>query len=584
MKQDVTQRVEALRHWMRQRGIQAFIVPSTDPHASEYVPQHWTTRQWISGFTGSAGTAVITLDQAALWTDSRYYLQAGEQLGGTPFTLMRDGQPDTPSITQWLSQVLQAQDVVGFDAAVNTQADGRAWRKELQRSGIGTQTSSDPAETLWTDRPPLPHSTIAEHPMQYAGESVESKLARLRQKMHEEGAEALLITQLDEIAWLTNLRGGDVHCTPVFIAYMLVTPTHATLYAASETPRSEAFDVKPYAAITTDLQHLTAERIMADPATCNCALWHAIPEGCTIIETPSPIARIKAVKNECEIAGFRQAMLHEGVAMVRLLMWLERNIGREAITEMSLDAKLTQLRQESDAFIDLSFDTIAAYGEHAAIVHYEATPETDIALQPRGFLLLDCGGQYVSGTTDITRTIPLGELTEEERRDYTLVLKGHLRLAMARFPEGTAGTQLDALARYAMWQEGINFGHGTGHGVGARLSVHEGPHQIRMQWRPAPLQAGMTVTNEPGIYRAGRHGIRIENTMLVVSHCQTEFGRFLALEPLTLCPIDLRPVIADMLLPDEKEYLRQYHNNVYATLAPHLNEEERAWMQQLTTI
>lgn len=558
-------------------GVSAFIIPSTDPHASEYVADHWMTRAWISGFTGSAGTAVVTQNEAALWTDSRYFLQGEEQLSGTPFQLMKDGLPDTPSITAWLDAKLGREDVIGMEASVNTVADYRTWQAALGKERI----KLCPVPDIWADRPPLPHSTIEQQPLQWAGETTKSKLQRVRSVMQEKGADALLITQLDEIAWLTNLRGADVHCTPVFIAYMLITTSEAFLFGPSPElllKGEENFIVRPYDAIFNHLRGMSDCRVMVDTNTCNCALWDALTTHCTPVECASPIAAMKAIKNEAEIAGFRQAMLEEGVAMVRLWRWLEEAVPKGGVTEMGVDKKLTELRSQSPLFRGLSFDTIAAYGAHAAIVHYEATPESDIELKPKGFLLLDCGGQYTCGTTDVTRTIPLGPLTDEERLHYTLVLKGHLRLAMAKFPVGTAGTQLDVLARYAMWQEGVNYGHGTGHGVGSRLSVHEGPHQIRMQWRPAPLCAGATITNEPGIYLAGRHGIRTENTMLVKPYKTTPFGEFLQLEPLTLCPIDLTPVVPDMLLPDEIAYLQSYHQNVYNALSPLLSEDEKQWL------
>lgn len=587
---EIHKRVANLRQWMRNHGVETYIFPTTDPHASEYTPDHWKVRHWLTGFEGSAGTAVVTMDKAALWTDSRYWLQAESQLADTPFSLMRDGHPDTPSVIQWLCQHLPEGSVVGADPQVNTMAEWQEWCDELQTRGHRLEATENPADTLWTARPELPTTPVEIHPMEYAGESVDNKLLRLRKAVTEAGAEALFVTALDEVAWLTNLRGGDVHCTPVFVSYVLLTQTLCTLYVD---PRKVTDDVvqhlsasgitlRPYEAWQHDLRQISVPTLMLSCAAANQAIAQSLPPFCRIIDKPSPIATMKAVKNEAEIAGMHLAMRHEGVALVRLLRWLPEAMRLGEVDEMAVDRQLTAFRRQSPLFRDLSFDTIAAYGQHAAIVHYEATDETAIPLQPRGFLLLDCGGQYACGTTDVTRTIPMGPLTDEERRDYTLCLKGHLRLAMARFPEGTTGTQLDVLARYAMWQEGINYGHGTGHGVGSRLSVHEGPHQIRMQWRPSPLQAGMTVTNEPGIYRPERHGIRIENTMLVTPAMTTEFGSFLQLQPLTLCPIDLSPVLPGMLTADEVAYLRWYHSHVYDTLSPLLQEEEREWLKAKT--
>lgn len=561
-----------MRGYMQQNGLYAFVFPSTDPHCGEYVPAHWMTRQWISGFDGSAGTAVVTLSDAALWTDSRYFIAASEQLKGTPFRLMKDGLPETPGIMEWLCETIQdsqsiirnssqgasEEPVVGVDGDVYTSSDIEAMKAALGKAGIRLRTDLDPAETLWTDRPPIPKNKVEVQPLEYAGETAESKIERVRQALREQKADSIVISQLDEIAWLLNMRGTDVHCNPVFVSYVLLTLNEVTLFidsdkldkATEKYLKSIGVGVKPY----------------GKPSSEEVA--------------SNPIPAMKAVKNAAEIEGFRRAMIRDGVAMVRFLRWLKPAVEAGGETELSIDRKLTALRAGQPLYRGLSFDTIAAYGPHGAIVHYEATPETDVVLEPKGLLLLDSGAQYQDGTTDITRTIALGALTDEECLDYTLVLKGHIRLALTRFPDGISGTQIDALARYAMWQYGINFGHGTGHGVGSYLCVHEGPHQIRHTWKPAPLHAGMTVTNEPGIYRAGKHGVRIENTMLIVEDGETEFGKFLRLEPLTLCPIDLTPVIWEMMTPEEVAYINAYHKKVYEALAPHLTEEERKSLSQ----
>ena len=583
-------RVEALRLWMKAHGLQAFIIPSTDPHSGEYVPAHWMTRQWISGFDGSAGTAVVTLTDAALWTDSRYFLAAAQQLDGTPFCLMKDGLSETPSIAEWLSAKLQQGDAVGVDSTVNTVADFDALSQELLLSGIEVKAAADPADELWTDRPAIPQDKVEIQPLELAGETAQSKIERVRQFLGEKGADGLIISQLDEVAWLLNLRGSDVHCNPVFVAYVLLTMDSVTLCidpvktegAVDDYLREAGIATCPYGQVFGLLKQHAGERIAFDPNTTNQAIKSSLGEAKDGQTISSPIAPMKAVKNEAEIAGFRQAMLRDGVAMVRFLRWLKPAVEAGGETEMSVDRKLTALRAEQKLFRGLSFDTIAGYGPHGAIVHYEATPATDVKLNPEGLLLLDSGAQYQDGTTDITRTIALGPVNEEEKLDYTLVLKGHIRLALTRFPDGISGTQIDAMARYAMWQHGINYGHGTGHGVGSYLNVHEGPHQIRHSWKPAPLRAGMTVTNEPGIYRAGKHGVRTENTMLIIEDGQTEFGRFLRLDPLTLCPIDLTPVLWDMMLPDETAYLNAYHQRVYEALSPYLDEDERLWLRQQT--
>ena len=556
MASNIVKRVESLHEYLRRNGLCAFIFPSTDPHQGEYVPEHWQTRKWISGFDGSAGTAVVTLSDAALWTDSRYFIAAAQQLEGTPFTLMKDGLPDTPTIPEWLCQQLTENDVVGIDGEVFTATEIEELKAALGKVGIQLKTDLDPAEELWTDRPPIPKNKVEIQPLEFAGESAESKIERVRQALREQQAEYLVISQLDEIAWLLNMRGSDVHCNPVFVSYVLLTQDDVTLFIDSEKLDDS---VKNY------LNRIGVK---------------VLPYGKPSFESKAfdPIPAMKSIKNHAEIEGFRRAMIRDGVAMVRFLHWLKPAVEAGKETELSIDRKLTALRAEQDLYRGLSFDTIAAYGPHGAIVHYEATPESDVVLEPKGLLLLDSGAQYQDGTTDITRTIALGPLTNEERLDYTLVLKGHIRLALTKFPDGISGTQIDALARYAMWQHGINYGHGTGHGVGSYLCVHEGPHQIRHTWKPAPLHAGMTVTNEPGIYRQGKHGVRIENTMLIVEDGETEFGRFLRLEPLTLCPIDLTPVVWDMMTLEEITYLNTYHKKVYDELSPLLEEEERQWL------
>ncbi len=589
-KQDITRRVEALRDYMRRHGLAAFICPSTDPHNGEYVPAHWMTREWISGFNGSAGTAVVTLNSAALWTDSRYFLAAEEQLAGTPYQLMRERMPGTPTIAGWLASTLQAGDTVGIDGWVNSVEVADSLRRELQAHDILLDTSHDPAETLWANRPDVPQNPVEIQPLEYAGETTRDKLARIREQMRSLGAEMTIICPLDEIAWITNLRGTDVHCNPVFVAYLGIGMQEATLYVNPRklTPqvleylRGEGIRTKPYESLHDTLADMRPCTLLIDPQSCNCQVLPPDGMGWNVIRHDSIIAPMKAVKNEAEQEGFRQAMLRDGVALVKFLRWLRPAVRAGGQTEMSVSTRLTELRAEQPLYRDISFDTIAAYAQHGAIVHYEPTPETDIPLEPWGLLLIDSGAQYQDGTTDITRTIPLGVLSEEEHLDYTLVLKGHIRLAMAKFPVGTCGTQLDVLARYAMWQHGINFGHGTGHGVGSYLCVHEGPHQIRMNHMPAPLLAGMTVTDEPGIYRAGKHGVRIENTMMVEPYMQGEFGEFLQLTPLTLCPIDLDPVLWDMMSADEVQYLNDYHAHVRSALAPLLDGDDLAWLVEAT--
>lgn len=590
MKESITERIGRLRQCLREQSLSAFIIPSTDPHSGEYVPDHWKTREWVSGFTGSAGTAVITLEDAALWTDSRYFLQAADQLDGTGIRLMKDRLPDTPSIPEWLGQSLSPGAVVGVDGWVNTIGETQALREALAREGLTLRTDYDPVTRLWDDRPTLPGTPVSIHPLEYAGVACHEKLAAIREKLLARGADGILLSTLDDIAWTLNLRGNDVHCNPVFVSYLLITSQESILYVRAEKLTTEVkaylaqegVNTEDYDDLQEDLRDYPYATLSLDPGRTNEAVRQAVNPLTKVLLEESPVPLMKAVKNEAEIRGFHAAMLRDGVAMVKFLKWLEEAVPQGNETEMSIDRKLYECRAEQPLFRGISFDTIAGYKEHAAIVHYEATPETDKPLAPEGLLLLDSGAQYADGTTDITRTIALGETTDDERRDYTLVLKGHIGLTRACFPQGTCGTQLDVLARQAMWREGANFLHGTGHGVGAYLNVHEGPHQIRMNHVPTPLRPGMTVTDEPGIYRAGRYGIRTENTLLVVPYRETEFGTFYTFEPLTLCPIDTRPIVRSMLTAEETEWLNAYHRMVYDRLSPLLDEEHRAWLESKT--
>lgn len=585
----IHRRVAALRDYMRAHGLQAFIVPSGDAHGSEYVPAHWASRAWLTGFDGSAGTAVVTLDAAALWTDSRYFLAAARQLEGTPFCLMKERVEGTPTVVQWLLSQLKSGSTVGMDGFVCAASEAAALRRRLESRGMNFSIDLDPFDEIWTDRPALPAHKVSLQPLQYSGESVASKMERLRRCLAEAGADAMLVSALDEVAWLLNMRGTDVHCNPVFVAYVIVKPREVMLFIDKEKLTDKVREhlnrqgviLHPYDAIMPELKALKGCRLLLPYGSTNAALAAAV--GCVSVESASPIAAMKAVKNAVEIEGFRHAMLRDGVALVKFLRWLKPAVAQGGVTEMGVDRKLTALRREQPLFRDISFDTIAGYGPHGAIVHYEATTQTDVELRPEGFLLLDSGAHYADGTTDITRTIALGDPTPEERHVYTLVLKGHIALSRLKFPDGAAGTQLDLAARYAMWQEGYNFGHGTGHGVGSYLCVHEGPHQIRMNWMPAPIKAGMTVTDEPGLYLAGRFGVRTENVLLAVSAGETEFGRFLAFEPLTLCPIDTTPIDKTLLTPVEMDWLDRYHATVREKLLPLLDDEaDRQWLIEAT--
>ena len=585
----VNLRLQDLREVMRREHLSAFIFPSTDPHQGEYVPDHWKGREFISGFNGSAGTAVVTMNSAALWTDSRYFLAAEEQLRGTEFQLMKLKIEGTPTIPEWIGKECGPGAEVAVDGSCSSANSVKELIADLRKQGgITLRTNLDPLAQIWRNRPAIPENPVEIYPLEYAGESAHDKIARIRQALREKHADGMLMAALDDIAWTLNLRGSDVHCNPVFVSYLLIAPNDVTLYInkVKLLPQVEAYlkaegvGVAPYEEVRKGLKDYFAYNILLDPNEVNYTLYKSVTR--EIVEEESPVKRMKTVKNEREIAGFKSAMLKDGIAMVKFLKWLQSQLTtvNSPLSEISVSDKLTALRAEQPLYRDISFDTIAGYQEHGAIVHYEATPETDVVLKPEGLLLLDSGAQYLDGTTDITRTIALGPVTDEMKRIYTLVLKGHIQIELCKFPSGASGTQIDVLARQALWREGLNYLHGTGHGVGSYLNVHEGPHQIRMEWKPAPLVEGMTVTDEPGIYLAGKFGVRIENTLLVVPYMETEFGKFLQFESLTLCPIDKTPVIIEMLTPEEIGWLNEYHQTVFNKLSPFLDAGETVWLRE----
>lgn len=591
---EINQRLEKLREVMRREHLSAFIFPSTDAHQSEYVADHWQGRAWISGFNGSAGTAVVTMHSAALWTDSRYFIAAEEQLRGTEFQLMKLKVEGTPTISDWIaSELSQNEDEcreVGLDGMVNSYNDTMALISDLRKvGGITVRTNFDPLEQIWMNRPAIPENPVEIQSLNFAGETVDDKIQRIRKALREHHADGILVSALDDIAWTLNLRGTDVHCNPVFVSYLLISSDQVSLFV---NPKKISSEVKAYLdehgislfdynQVEEGLESYADYNILLDGDETSFCLWKSVK--CQkIIAAKSPIPVMKAVKNATEIEGYHRAMLRDGVAMVKFLKWLKPAVEAGGQTEMSIDKKLTSLRAEQNLFRDISFDTIAGYQAHGAIVHYEATPETDAPLLPEGLILIDSGAQYQDGTTDITRTIALGPVTEEMKHVYTLVLKGHIQLELAKFPDGASGTQIDALSRECMWREGYNFLHGTGHGVGSYLNVHEGPHQIRMEWKPTPLRAGMTVTDEPGLYLKGKFGVRIENTLLIKDFVETTFGKFLQMESLTLCPIDTAPIDVDMLLLEEVEWLNAYHREVFEKLSPYLEDEEVGWLAEAT--
>ena len=591
---EINQRLEKLREVMRREHLSAFIFPSTDAHQSEYVADHWQGRAWLSGFNGSAGTAVVTMNSAALWTDSRYFIAAEEQLRGTELQLMKLKVEGTPTISDWIaSELSQNEDEcreVGLDGMVNSYNDTMALISDLRKAGgITVRTNFDPLEQIWMNRPAIPENPVEIQSLNFAGETVDDKIQRIRKALREHHADGILVSALDDIAWTLNLRGTDVHCNPVFVSYLLISSDQVSLFV---NPKKISSEVKAYLdehgislfdynQVEEGLGSYADYNILLDGDETSFCLWKSVK--CQeIIAAKSPIPVMKAVKNATEIEGYHRAMLRDGVAMVKFLKWLKPAVEAGGQTEMSIDKKLTSLRAEQNLFRDISFDTIAGYQAHGAIVHYEATPETDAPLLPEGLILIDSGAQYQDGTTDITRTIALGPVTEEMKHVYTLVLKGHIQLELAKFPDGASGTQIDALSRECMWREGYNFLHGTGHGVGSYLNVHEGPHQIRMEWKPTPLRAGMTVTDEPGLYLKGKFGVRIENTLLIKDFVETTFGKFLQMESLTLCPIDTAPIDVDMLLLEEVEWLNAYHREVFEKLSPYLEDEEVGWLAEAT--
>lgn len=587
MSKETLPHLEALRDLMRSKHIDAVIIPGTDPHQSEYPSEHWKFRDYVSGFTGSNGTAVVTLDDAGLWTDSRYFLQAAEQLEGSGFTLRKENIPGEPTVLEWLGEVLDEDAVVGVDGRLFSLIEANRIEMFCAQNGFMFAPDFRAAEAIWTDRPARPMNPAFVHDEALAGEDVDSKISRVVDALDAADADGLLITALDEIAWLLNLRGSDVDYTPVVIAFAYVSEDERVLFIDSEKVTSEVKDhlkkyrvkIKDYDDIEKFLGKISSTAtVMVDPNRVSDALGQAMI--CNKTYMASPVIALKGVKNECQIAGFRQAMLYDGAAMVRMMMWLEQNVAN-GITEMDVDRRLQQERAAYASNRGDSFHMIAGYKDHGAIVHYEATDESAYTLAPEGLLLIDTGGQYLEGTTDITRTISLGNPTAAEKHDYTLILKGHLALARTVFPKGTMGVQLDVLARGPLWNEGMTYLHGTGHGVGHFLGCHEGPQSIRMEANPTPLELGMVTSNEPGIYKTGEYGIRTENLLLCVPACSNEeWGEFYKFESLTLFPYDTTLMDMDMLSREEVKQINDYHAMACERLRPLLNADEAQWLEQ----
>ncbi|MCH5329053.1 MAG: aminopeptidase P family protein [Coprobacter sp.] len=584
-------RVKTLRQIMEGKRIDAFIIPGTDPHQSEYSAAYWKARGWISGFNGSAGTAVVTLDQAGLWTDSRYFLQAAQQLEGSDFTLFKQGIAGTPSIQEWLSEVLSPGSTVAIDGAMFSYTEATEMKKYFKSKTISLITNFDPFDEIWENRPQLPTDPIFVYPETYSGETAEKKIGNILASVADAGANALLLSALDEIAWTLNIRGTDVDCNPVGICYAFLSEQERILFIdarkitaeTAEYLKESRIKLARYDKIHDYLQSLPdGVKLYIDPLKTNYSLVNAVAQQNAIVFGKTPVALPKSIKNETEIAGFRAAMIRDGQALVRFFRWLEQEVPTGKVTEITVAEKLREFRSRQALYVGESFSTIAGYGAHGAIVHYSATPESDVPVRSEGFLLIDSGAQYLDGTTDITRTVALGALTDRQKRDFTLVLKGHIAIATAVFPAGTRGAQIDVLARHFLWNHGLNYLHGTGHGVGHFLNVHEGPQNIRLEENPTPLLPGMVTSNEPGVYIAGEYGIRTENLVLTVPHETTEFGVFHAFETLTLFPIDKKAIDTALLTAEETAWLNRYHQTVYEKLSPGLDEDEKEWLKNAT--
>lgn len=593
MKTNIPERIASLREAMKDKNIDAFIIPSSDPHLSEYPADRWKSREWISGFDGSAGTVVVTANKAGLWTDSRYFLQASAQLEGSGIELYKMALPETPTIENFLLHELQSGQTVGMDGQTYSVADTARLEKTLARKEIKLETSCDLIDGIWKDRPAIPGNPLFEMPVELSGKSIQEKLDEINNRLRKEGADCLILAALDEVAWTFNIRGTDVTYNPVVISYAFVSEDESVLFIDPKkitaevvaNLKKEGIKLADYTMIHKYLSRLPeTSRVFIDPAKTNISLYNALPKGCTIVEGITPANHLKSIKNETEIKGFRNAVVKDGIALTRFYIWLEQQLAAgNKVTEISASEKLTALRAEQPQYIMDSFGTICGYGPHGAIVHYSATPETDAELKPEGLLLIDSGAQYLDGTTDITRTITLGEPTEQMMKDFTRVLKGTISLAKCKFPAGARGSQIDILARKALWDAGINYLHGTGHGIGHCLNVHEGPQSIRMEENPVTLKPGMVISDEPAMYRSGEYGIRTENIIVVRDDSETEFGKFYGFDTLTLCYIDTRLIIVPMLSVRERAWINKYHQMVYELLSPHLNEDEKDWLKEKTT-
>ncbi|HAT4348578.1 aminopeptidase P family protein [Clostridium perfringens] len=586
----VTERLEKLRKIMKDKGIDYYIIPSEDAHQSEYVCEHYRGRAYMSGFTGSAGTLLVGLENAILWTDGRYFIQALDELKGSGIEMFKMRIPGWPSLLEWLKENAKAGETIAFDGKVFSVGEYKDFKKLEKENKVNIKIDEDLLDEVWKERPALPEEKAFLHEVKYCGKSAKEKLREVREEMKKLGANNYIIASLDDIAWLYNIRGNDVKCNPVVLSYALVKENEAYLYvdkskltAKMETELlNEGVTLKSYDEIGYDISNLEG-KILIDPNKTSAYLYECIKDKNNIVELGNITTKFKAIKNEVELDNLRKCQVRDGVAMVKFMKWLKDNIGKIEISEISASDKLEELRSLDELFKGISFETIAGHKEHGAMMHYSATPESDYTLEPRGFLLIDSGGQYLDGTTDITRTFVLGELTEEERKDYTLVLKGHIGLIRAKFLKGATGSALDIKAREPLWNEGIDYKCGTGHGVGFFLNVHEGPQSISPVPNKVALEPGMIITNEPGVYREGKHGIRTENTMVVVKDTSSEeFGEFYKFDTISLCPIDLAGLDISLINEEEKAWLNNYHKKVYDLLSPYLDKEEKEFLKNET--
>ena len=588
---NVNNHIQILRKEMLANNIQACIIPTTDPHLSEYTPAHWETRQWISGFTGSAGTVVVTSNKVGLWTDSRYFLQAENELQNTGIELFKLGLEETISLEEWIVNELSANDTVGFERKVFAASEAFSLIDYLKKHHIRIQSDFAPYDTIWENRPPIPKNKTFILPSTFSGEEANSKIQRLLKEMNKQKCNSTILSSLDMIAWLFNLRGNDINYNPVAVSYAVVSEKETVLFIDFQKLTSEVIEylreqeviLAEYDKIDNYIQNISPDcRLLITPNKINYHLYQLIPTSCKIQETNvHPVDALKAIKNETEIKGLRNAMLKDGVALIKFFYWLEKQLKAEKkVTEIDVSKQLKVFRSEQEYFFSESFNTIVGYGAHGAIVHYTANEETNTNILPEGILLIDSGAQYFDGTTDITRTIAVGAVSEEMKKDFTHVLKGHIQLSTTVFPKGTIGMQLDVLARQFLWKESQNYLHGTGHGIGHFLNVHEGPQSIRMNYNPVAFQSGMITSNEPGLYKAGKYGIRIENLLLTIPYKTTDFGEFYAFETLTLCPIDKNLIDWSLMTKDETEWIKNYHQKVSDSLSPFLNKEETDWLKK----